>query len=99
MGIKLKILTPNGAFVEDKEVDIINLKTIDGNIGVLENMAPFVTALRNDTLSFKEKNKYTYIHLDQGLVFINSKECKIITEKLYLVDKQDKELATPLKLI
>ncbi|WP_434324102.1 hypothetical protein V2P53_03355 [Mycoplasma capricolum subsp. capricolum] len=52
-----------------------------------------------DTLSFKEKNKYTYIHLDQGLVFINSKECKIITEKLYLVDKQDKELATPLKLI
>ncbi|UKS54413.1 hypothetical protein [Mycoplasma feriruminatoris] len=98
MSIKLKILTPNGTFVEGKEVDIINLKTIDGDIGVLSNMAPFATALRNDTLNFKEKNTYTYIHVDQGLVVISKNQCKIITEKLYLVDKQDKELPTPLKL-
>ena len=98
MGIKLKIVTPNGIFIDDKDVDIINVKTIDGDMGILKNMAPFVTALKISNLNFKEKGQITYVHVYRGLMVVTHEQCKIITERLYLVDAQGNRIDTPLKL-
>lgn len=95
MAINLIITTPNGKFIDNKQVDIINLKTIDGDIGVLENMSPLVTALKIGNMNFKTNNQTQWIHLHRGLAIINAAECKIITERLYLVDENGTKLPTP----
>jgi F-type H+-transporting ATPase subunit epsilon len=99
MGIKLKIVTSNGTFINDKEVDIVNVQTIDGDIGILVNIIPLVSALKIGTMSFRIKDKITYVHLHRGLVVVDGKQCKIITERLYLVDQQGKKIETPEKLV
>ncbi|MDQ0567975.1 F0F1 ATP synthase subunit epsilon [Mycoplasma yeatsii] len=98
MAIKLKIITPNGIFINGKEVDIINVKTIDGDMGILANMAPFVTALKISDLNFKVNNQSTYVHVSGGLMTVSQTECKIITENLYLVDENGSRLETPIKI-
>ncbi|AUF83858.1 hypothetical protein CXP39_03645 [Mesoplasma syrphidae] len=98
MGIKLKIVTPNGTFINDKEVDIVNVQTIDGDMGILVNIVPLVSALKIGTMSFRIKDKVTHIHVHRGLVVVDGKQCKIITERLYLVDEKGQKIETPDKL-
>ncbi|AGY41189.1 ATP synthase epsilon chain [Mesoplasma florum W37] len=98
MAINLIITTPNGKFIDNKKVDIINLKTIDGDIGVLGNMSPLVTALKIGNMNFKVNNQTNWIHLHRGLAIINATECKIITERLYLVNENGTKIPTPDKL-
>ncbi|WP_027063557.1 FoF1 ATP synthase subunit delta/epsilon [Mesoplasma seiffertii] len=98
MGIKLKVVTPSGTFINDKEVDIVNVQTIDGDMGILVNIVPLVSALKIGTMSFRIKDKVTYVHVHRGLVVVDGKQCKIITERLYLIDEKGKKLETPDKL-
>ncbi|KNG79303.1 F0F1 ATP synthase subunit epsilon [Mycoplasma sp. HU2014] len=98
MSIKLKIITPNGIFIDGKKVDIINVKTIDGDMGILANMPPFVTALKISDLNFKVNSQPTHIHVSGGLMTVSQQECKIITENLYLVDENGIRLETPSKI-
>lgn len=95
MGIKLKVVTPEGTFINDKEVDIVNVQTIDGDMGILKNMIPLVSALKIGTMSFKNGEKRTYVHVHRGIVTVDGQQCKIITERLYLVDEKGEKLPTP----
>ncbi|AEM68485.1 hypothetical protein [Mycoplasma putrefaciens] len=95
MSIKLKIVTPNGIFIDSKEVEIINVKTIDGDMGILKNMAPFTTALKISQLNFRTNTKTTYLHINGGIMEVTQQECKIITEGLNLVDQHGNILSTP----
>ncbi|ATG97648.1 FoF1 ATP synthase subunit delta/epsilon [Mesoplasma lactucae] len=98
MGIKLKVVTPNGTFINDKEVDIVNVQTIDGDMGILKGMVPVVSALKIGTMSFRVGNDVTYVHVHRGILKVNPDECKIITERLYLVDENGSKIATPAKI-
>ncbi|AVP49496.1 FoF1 ATP synthase subunit delta/epsilon [Williamsoniiplasma luminosum] len=95
MGIKLKIVTPDGIFINDKEVDIVNVQTIDGDMGIMQNIIPIVSALKIGILSFKVKGVPTYIHVHRGIIKTDGIQCKIITERLYLVDAQKNRIDTP----
>ncbi|WP_338970022.1 F0F1 ATP synthase subunit epsilon [Spiroplasma endosymbiont of Labia minor] len=86
--IMLKIVTPEGIFIDDKLVDIVNLQTVDGDIGVLYNHAPIISTLKISVVSYAINGAHTYIHVHRGLVLISQKQVKIITERLYLVDEQ-----------
>ncbi|WP_026389382.1 FoF1 ATP synthase subunit delta/epsilon [[Acholeplasma] multilocale] len=99
MGIKLKVVTPDGIFIEDKEVDIVNIQSVDGDMGILQNMIPLVTALKIGTTTFRVGDKVTRVHMHRGLVTVDGKQCKIITERLYLVDEQGRKIDTPQKLV
>lgn len=92
MSIKLIINTPDGKFVDSKEVDIINLKTTDGDVGILGSMSPMVSALKIGDMNYKIDGVTTYIHLHRGLAIVNKDECKIITERLYLVDEKGNKI-------
>ncbi|ATZ19041.1 F0F1 ATP synthase subunit epsilon [Williamsoniiplasma somnilux] len=98
MSIKLKIVTPDGTFINDKEVDIVNVQTIDGDIGIMGNMIPLVSSLKIGILSFREKGNLTRVHVNLGIVKVDGIQCKVITESLYLVDEAGNELPTPQKL-
>ncbi|PPE04892.1 F0F1 ATP synthase subunit epsilon [Entomoplasma ellychniae] len=88
MLIKLIVNTPNGKFIDNEEVEIINLKTTDGEIGVLANMEPMISALKIGNMNYKKNGKIRYIHLHRGLAIIQKDECKIITERLYEVNEK-----------
>lgn len=98
MSIKLKIVTPNGIFINDKDVDIVNVQTIDGDMGIMGSMIPIVSALKIGTLSYREKDKITKIHVHRGIVKVDGVQCKIITERLYLIDDSGNKLPTPEKI-
>lgn len=95
MALKLKIITPDGLFVDNKEVDIVNIQSIDGDMGILENMIPLVTALKIGVLSFKVHEQTTYIHVHRGIAKMDGKICTIITERLYLVNANKVQITTP----
>ncbi|WP_031542519.1 F0F1 ATP synthase subunit epsilon [Mesoplasma photuris] len=81
MGIKLKIVTPDGIYLDSTEVDIINIQSIDGDMGILENMIPMVTTLKIGTLTYKIKGEPKYVHVHRGLLTVDGKNCKVITER------------------
>lgn len=98
MGIKLRVVTPDGIFINDKEVDIVNVQAIDGDMGIMKNMTPVVSALKIGTMSFRINSSVTYVHLHRGILKVSPQECKIITERLYLVDQNGQKIATPNQL-
>jgi len=98
MGIKLRVVTPDGIFINDKEVDIVNVQTIDGDMGIMKNMTPIVSALKIGTMSFRINNNVTYVHLHRGILKVSPQECRIITERLYLVNQSGQKIDTPNKL-
>jgi F-type H+-transporting ATPase subunit epsilon len=98
--IKLRIVTPEGIFIDNKKCEFITVQAIDGDLGIRSQMAPFVSALKIGTLSFKEEDKdeLVYVHLHRGILEVNSEVCKIITERLYLVNEQGSKISTPKKI-
>lgn len=99
MGLKLRMVTPDGLFIKDKIVDIVNVQSIDGDMGILEHSIPIVTALKIGVVSFREKDKITYVHVHRGIMETDGETCTIITERLYLVDANKNRIETPHHLI
>lgn len=99
MSIKLKVVTPDGIFIDDREVDIVNLQTIDGDMGIMGNMVPIISALTIGTLSFRDQkgSDLVRVHVHRGILEVTPQQCKIITERLYLVDENLVKQPTPAK--
>lgn len=98
MKLKVKIITPSGVFVDNKEVDAVTLQTSDGEITVLAMHMPVVSTLRIGTVTLIDEGRKTYIHVHRGLVRIGGMELKIITERLYLIDEHGNKIDTPSQL-
>jgi len=94
MKIKVKIITPNGLFVDGKEYTSVYLQTVDGDMTVLPKHSPLVSTLRIGTVTLTNDSEKTYLHVHRGLVKIDG-ELKIITERLYLVDENGVKIQTP----
>ncbi len=96
--IKLKILTPEGIFLE-QEVYRIDIKTITGDIGILANHIPLVSSIdigRLQLLDAKEKPMHYALH--GGLLNVAKKETVIITNAIEPKDKIDKKRAELAKI-
>ncbi|WP_338972420.1 F0F1 ATP synthase subunit epsilon [Spiroplasma endosymbiont of Panorpa germanica] len=87
MKTKLKIITPEGIFINDILVDIVNVQTTDGEMGFLVNHSPVVATLKIGTLSYRQDNKKVYVHVHRGIVKVDKQQVKVITERVYLVDQ------------
>jgi len=98
--VKLRIVTPEGTFIEDKKCEIVNVQTIDGDMGILGQMSPFVSALTIGILTFKAvgETDLVRVHVHRGILEVTSESCKIITERLYLVNEFGEKISTPTKL-
>ncbi|AXK50738.1 FoF1 ATP synthase subunit delta/epsilon [Spiroplasma alleghenense] len=92
MKTKLKIITPEGIFIDDILVDIVNVQTTDGDMGFLVNHSPVVATLKIGTLSYRQGGKVFYVHVHRGIVKAGKDQVKVITERVYLVDKNGNRL-------
>ncbi|ABR30161.1 H+-transporting two-sector ATPase, delta/epsilon subunit [Thermosipho melanesiensis BI429] len=77
--LRLKIFYPNGLFL-DEEVDIVTVRTVEGEMGILKNRAPIIAKLRVDKIIVKKfDKKFEYI-IDDGFLHCDGENVIILTE-------------------
>jgi F-type H+-transporting ATPase subunit epsilon len=77
--IRVEIVTPRG-YVYTGEVEMINIPTEEGEIGVLENHMPLMSALRPGLVYINgEKEKGFFV--TEGFVQVSPKKVNILAEE------------------
>ena len=78
---KLRIVTPRGIYKET-EVEMLNLRTTSGQIGILANHLPLVSAIDISEMNYiKDGHRYKFA-LAGGFVYVNDDETTIIANAI-----------------
>ena len=88
MAFRLKITSPYGTFY-DQDVQTINVKTVDGYIGVLENHIPLVSPLEISIMMIRTSEGERYVTLAGGIIYVKKKETVIVTPSVEFVEDID----------
>ena len=88
MGFHLKITSPYGTFY-DREVLTINVKTVDGYIGVLENHIPLVAPLEISSMMIRTVEGERQVTIAGGMIYVKKKETLIVTPAVEYVEDID----------
>jgi F-type H+-transporting ATPase subunit epsilon len=81
--LKLKILTPNGTFYDDT-IEIVTIKTTEGNIGILHGHIPLVASIVISELHINDQSSKNYIKcaISGGLLCVEPEQVTIITDAI-----------------
>ena len=77
--IKVEIVTPKG-YAYSGEVEIVNVPTEEGEIGVLENHMPLMSALKPGLVYFDD-NKEEGFFVTEGFVEVTPQKVNILAEE------------------
>jgi len=80
MSLSIQIMTPDKIFLK-KEVEEIILPTNTGQIGILKNHAPLITALDIGVLLLRSQNKWIPIALMGGFALIKKNQVTILVNE------------------
>ncbi|MFR7592142.1 MAG: ATP synthase F1 subunit epsilon [Longibaculum sp.] len=78
---KLKIVTPKGVYKET-EVEILNLRTTSGQIGILANHLPLASAIDISEMNYVSQGERYKFALAGGFVYVNEEETTIIANAI-----------------
>ena len=93
MTLQVCIMTPGRVFWNDKAEEII-LPTNTGQMGVLKNHAPLVTALEVGVMLIRLKNEWTSLALMAGFAIVQDNKVTVLAneaESAETVDAQQAE--------
>ncbi len=79
--IKLKVIYPKGVYLE-KDVEIVNVRTTVGQLGVMANMLPFTGVLEAGTMNFVEKGQRYHYFVSTGFIYVKKDEVTLITDAI-----------------
>lgn len=96
MKLHLKIINLEGVYIE-KNVDFLNINTEAGELTILAKHQPLITNINISTLYYGDEGKNYYYAISGGTLFIDEKECKIITSAIEDKDSIDVERANKSK--
>jgi F-type H+-transporting ATPase subunit epsilon len=77
--IKVEIVTPKG-YAYTGEVELVNIPTEEGEIGVLENHMPLMSALKPGLIYFNG-NKEEGFFVTEGFVEVTGKKVNVLAEE------------------
>ena len=77
--LKLEIVTPEKR-VLDQTVDSATIPTVNGEIGVLTNHFPLVSALKPGVLAFTVKGNTERVAISSGFVEISDNRISVLTD-------------------
>ncbi len=77
--LRLEIVTPEKR-VLDAEVDSVTLPTASGEIGIMPNHAPLISALKPGLLSYSSKGVTEKLALSGGFVEVNSNKVAVLAD-------------------
>lgn len=83
----LKIITTD-KIVYDDDVEVINLKTAIGYIGILPNHAPFVSNIDIGklTINYENSEKYRISTISDGMVYVEPHNITILTDDIIFAE-------------
>jgi F-type H+-transporting ATPase subunit epsilon len=90
--LKLEIVTPEKK-VLDEPVDSVTVPTATGEIGILPNHAPLISALRSGILSYTSKGTTDKLVVSGGFVEVSGDQVAILTDVAERADEIDTEAA------
>ena len=80
--LNVKIITPNGLYKETV-ASIVNIRSIDGQRGILPNHLPIVTMLEISTLSMDENGVRELYTISGGMFYLDDKNnVSILTDSI-----------------
>ncbi len=91
---KLKIITPEGVYIDDLEVEYANVKTSDGQITIYANHTSIVSTLLIGDMKYEIDGTIKYIHLHRGIIRVSKDQIRILTQRLYEVDEKGQKIKT-----
>jgi len=84
----LKIIHPKGVYFEGP-VEIANVRTTEGQMGLLANMLPFASVLDIAEMNFVQKGERQFYFVSGGFVYVKKDEVTIITDAIESVEEID----------
>lgn len=78
---KLKIVTPKGIYKET-DIEMLNLKTTAGQIGILANHIPLASAIEISEMNYIENGEKKIFAISGGFVYVNEEETTIIANAI-----------------
>ena len=90
--IKLEIVTPERK-VFDETVDSVTVPTATGEVGILPNHAPLISALKSGILSFSNKGASEKMVVSGGFVEVSSNKVSVLTDVAERAGEIDVEAA------
>ena len=75
----VKIVTPNQVFYEGN-VEMVQVRTTEGDRGILKNHRPLVAGLSNGILRLKESGNYKEANISGGFIQVEKDKTVILTE-------------------
>lgn len=92
--MKLDILTPRGAKFEDLDVPGVEIPGLLGELGVLPEHVPFVTAVKPGVVRFRDGDRTTRLAVGAGFLEVTeSGRVVLLCERALLPDEIDSEQA------
>jgi len=90
--LKLEIVTPEKR-VLDESVDSVTVPTVTGEIGVLPNHAPLISALKSGILTYTTKGSSDKLVVSGGFVEVSGDQVSVLTDVAEKADEIDTESA------
>ena len=90
--LHLEIVTPEKKVFDDA-VDVVNIPTAGGEVGILPNHAPLISTLKPGILSYSTKGATEKMVIAGGFVEINSNKVSILADVAERSDEIDTESA------
>jgi len=90
--IKLEIVTPEKK-VFDETVDSVTVPTATGEVGILPNHAPLISALKSGIMSFSNKGASEKMVVSGGFVEVSANKVSVLTDIAERADEIDTEAA------
>lgn len=85
MSLNIKVTTPEGVIFEDN-VDSATIPTQTGEITVLPNHIPLVSALQHGEIVLKKNGKPEYLSVSTGFLEVNKNEITILADTAETVE-------------
>ena len=90
--IKLEIVTPEKK-VFDAAVDSVTVPTATGEVGILPNHAPLISALRSGILAYSNKGTSEKFVVSGGFIEVSADKVSILTDVAERADEINVEAA------
>ena len=97
MGFKLEIVTPERSFFSD-EVEMVIVRGIEGDLGILENRAPIITPLTIGKVRIFKDGEERIAAVVDGYVTVTEDKTTIITDSAEWPEEIDVKRATEAKM-
>jgi F-type H+-transporting ATPase subunit epsilon len=90
--LKLQIITPEG-LVYSEDVEIVGLRTVDGQIGILPHHMRLMTQMLPGEMMLRKNGREQFLAVGEGLVEVTGDSVAILTDMAIEAEKIDEAKA------